>query len=258
MRVLNFAHGEVVTLGAYLSFTAYHVLRLPYALVAVTALLGGIVIGLLLERLSRRPLLGGAMISVALLTIGVGFVVKGAARLIWPDDYLTFPPIYGMAPIPIGMVMISPQDAVIVGTSLALMMLFFALFRFSPLGKRMRASASNRLGALLVGIRVERMFLAAWVLSCMLGVIAGLLIAPISLIYADMGFDVFVKAFAGAVLGGFGSFPGAVLGGLLVGLIESLVGGYISTVLVGAAPFIIIAGVLLLFPRGLCGGVRES
>jgi branched-chain amino acid transport system permease protein len=158
----------------------------------------------------------------------------------------------------LGTAVISPQDLAIIIASLALMGVFFAVFRFTPIGKRMRASASNQLGAILIGIRVDRMFGAAWALSCLLGVVAGLLIAPIALIYPDMGFDVFVKAFAGSVLGGFGSFPGAVVGGLLVGVAENLVGGYVSTVLVGSAPFVIITVVLLLFPSGLFGGVRES
>ena len=257
-RVLNFAHGEIFTLGAYLGYTFYRLWNFPYAVALGATLACGLVIGLLLERVSRRPLAAGSLISVVLATIGIGSALKGLARLLWRDDYLTFPPIYGMQPMVLGGLLLSPQDAIIISVSLTLMALFFCMFRFTSLGKRLRASASNRLGALLVGIRVQRMFAASWGLSSMLGVMAGLLVAPISLIYPDMGFDVFVKAFAGAVLGGFGSFPGAVVGGLLVGVVENLAGGYISSVLVGSAPFIIIAGVLLLFPRGLFGGLREN
>lgn len=257
-RVLNFAHGEVVMLGAYLGYTFYRILALPYAVTAIMTVACGFALGLVLERVARRPLASGSLISVVLATVGIGFALKGVARLLWLDDYLTFPPIYGMAPLSVGRLFLTAQDVILIGTSLTLMIVFFALFRLTSLGKRLRASASNRLGAVLVGIRVERMFASAWGLACVLGVMAGLLIAPISLVYPDMGFDVFVKSFAGAVLGGFGSFTGAVVGSLLVGVIEHLAGGYISTVLVGASPFVIIAGVLLIFPRGLFGGVRES
>ena len=257
-RVLNFAHGEVVMLGAYLGYTFYRILALPYAVTAIATVVCGFALGLVLERVARRPLASGSLISVMLATVGIGFALKGVALVLWLDDYLTFPPIYGMAPLSVGRLFLTAQDVILIGTSLTLMLVFFALFRLTSLGKRLRASASNRLGAALVGIRVERMFASAWGLACVLGVMAGLLIAPISLVYPDMGFDVFVKSFAGAVLGGFGSFTGAVVGSLLVGMIEHLAGGYISTVLVGAAPFVIIAGVLLIFPRGLFGGVRES
>ena len=257
-RVLNFAHGEIFTLGAYLGYTFYHLWKFPYAAAVGVTLACGLVIGLLLERVSRRPLAAGSVISVVLATIGIGSVLKGLARLLWRDDYLTFPPIYGMQPMVLGGLLLSPQDAIIISVSLTLMAVFFWMFRFTSLGKALRASASNRLGALLVGIRVQRMFAASWGLGSVLGVMAGILVAPISLIYPDMGFDVFVKAFAGAVLGGFGSFPGAIVGGLLVGVVENLAGGYISSVLVGSAPFIIIAGVLLLFPKGLFGGLRET
>lgn len=256
-RVLNFAHGEIFTIGAYLAYTFYQVLRLPYA-VAIVATVGcGLLLGLLLERVCRRPLAAGSMISVVLATIGVGFTLKGLARLLWRSDYLTFPPIYGMEPRQVAGILLSPQDAIIITASLTLMAVFFFVFRFTSLGKRLRASASNRLGAVLVGIRPRRVSSAAWGISCMLGVTAGILVAPISLVYPDMGFDVFVKAFAGAVLGGFGSFPGAVVGGLVVGIVENLAGGYVSTLLVGASPFVIITAVLLFFPHGLFGGLRE-
>lgn len=256
-RVINFAHGEIFMLGAYIGYLLYRYWKLPYALAAVGTVLGGLVLGLCLERVFRRPLASAPMVSVVLATIGMGFVLKGLTRLAW-DDYLTFPPIYGMKRLTIGWTVLNPQDVIITSVSLTLMAAFFGIFRFTALGKCLRASASNRLGALLLGVRVERMFAVAWSLSCGLGFVAGLLVAPISLVYPDMGFSVFAKAFAGAVLGGLGSFAGAVVGCVLVGVVENLAGGYISTVVVGPAPFVIITGVILLFPTGLFGRIRES
>jgi branched-chain amino acid transport system permease protein len=252
-RLLNFAHGEIFMLGAYLGYTCYRVWKLPYAAAVAATLAAGLLLGLFLERLFRRPVAAGEINSVILATIGLGIVFKGTVRLVWHEEYLTFPPIYGVVPFSVGPVLVSPQDVIIGTMCLVLMAVFFGVFQLTALGKRLRGSVSNRLGALLLGIRVERMFAAAWALSCMLGVMAGLLVAPISLVYPDMGFSVFVKAFAGAVLGGLGSFYGAIVGCLVVGIVENVVGGYVSTQLVGPAPFVIIAGVLLLMPTGLFG-----
>lgn len=256
-RLLNFAHGEIFMLGAYVGYLLYSYFKLPYVVAMLGTLLCGLLLGIVLERVFRRPLAAGAMVSAVLVTIGIGFILKGAVRLIWVD-YLTFPPIYGMRPFVLGAILLSPQDVIIIGASLSLMAVFFCVFRFTALGKCLRASASNSLGAVLLGVRVERMFAIAWAFSCVLGFTAGLLVAPISVVYPDMGFSVFVKAFAGAVLGGLGSFTGAVVGCIVVGLVENLAGGYISTVVVGPAPFLIITAVLLFLPTGLFGRARTS
>jgi branched-chain amino acid transport system permease protein len=252
-RLLNFAHGEMFTLGAYIAFTLYGIWKWPLWLSIVGTLVGGALLGLVIDRVCARSLATAPMISGVLVTIGISFVLKGLARLIWLDDYLTFPPLYAAGALRLGPVVFSAQDAIIIGVALGLTTAFFAMFRFSRIGKQLRASASNRIGAALVGIRVGAVFGLAWALSGIMAAVAGLLVAPISLVYPDMGFSVFVKAFAGAVLGGLGSFPGAVLGSVLVGVAENLAGGFVSTALVGPAPFLVIFIVLLLFPRGLFG-----
>ena len=251
--VVNFAHGELFMIGAFLAFTAFESLHLPYAVAFVVALAGSAAIGAVAERLTVRPLIASPRISIVMVTVGLSFALKGFARIPWGADIYTFPPIFGAAPVRIGSLILSPQNIVTILFSVGLMVLFFLFFRFTTLGKQMRATSQNQTGASIVGINVGRVFSITWAAAAATGAAAGVLAAPITLLYPEMGTKMLIKAFAAAVLGGFGSIPGAIVGGLAMGIIEILSGAYVTTALMDISAFLVIMVVLFIRPQGLFG-----
>jgi len=252
--VVNFAHGEILMVGAFIGFTAFDRLALPYPLAFVIAVLLGGVLGAVVERTAFRRLAHEQHITLAMVTVGLSFFLKGAVRLPYGGDIYTFPPAFGAAgPLVFGDAIIAPQNLLTIGVALALSVLMFLFFGFTSLGKQMRATQQNMTGARIVGIDTGRVFSVTWSLAAAIGAGAGVLAAPISLLYPDMGTGFLLKGFAAAVLGGFESIPGAVIGGFIVGIIEMLFGGYISTAFQQVSAFVIIIIVLFVRPYGLLG-----
>ena len=175
--------------------------------------------------------------------------------MIWggKGDYLSFPPITSPDPIMVGSVMLIPQQMAVLAGAVAILLVFAVFFRFTRAGKMMRATADNAKAATLVGIRTERIYTLAFGTGAAIAAAAAVLVAPLTLLYPDMGFSFFLKGFAAAVLGGLTSLPGAVLGGLIVGIVESLAGGYIHSSFIEVSPFLVIMVVLLVRPTGLLG-----
>jgi branched-chain amino acid transport system permease protein len=178
---------------------------------------------------------------------------KGLARLPFGGDVYTFPPALGGAPIQVGDAIISPQSALTIAVAVSLTIGLFLFFRFTTLGKQMRATQQNVTGAKLVGISTERVFSITWALAAGIGAAAGVLAGPISLLYPDMGTNFLLKGFAAAVLGGFESVPGAIAAGFIIGVSELLIGGYVSTHFQEVSAFVVIVLVLFLRPNGLFG-----
>jgi branched-chain amino acid transport system permease protein len=253
--VVNFAHGEVFMLGGFFAYTFHVMLGLPYFVALLLALLGSLLVGMLIERCAYRPLIRSSIISLVLASVGFSFILKGTARYLWggKGDFIPFPPVFTYEPIVIGNLLLTPQSLVTLAGSLIIMGLFAVFFRLTKIGKMMQATAENQRAASLVGIRIERVFAIIWGVGAMVGAAAGVLMAPLTLLYPDMGGLLLIRSLAAAVLGGFGSLPGAVVGGLLVGLIENLSAGYIATSLQDIAPFVVIILVLTIRPTGLFG-----
>jgi len=253
--VLNFAHGEVFMLGAFFGYMFHVTLALPYPVSLVLAVASSLLLGVATERIAYRPLVRASTVSLVLASVGFSFVLKGFARVTWggKGDYIPFPPIFSFPPLQVAGLIIVPQNLVILGGALAFMVVLWAFFRYTKLGKMMQATAENQRAAALVGIRIERVFAVTWGIGTCLGAVAGLLMAPVTLLYPDMGATLLIQAFASAILGGFGSMPGAILGGFIVGLVESLVGGYLGSQYITAAPFVVILAVLVVRPAGLLG-----
>jgi len=252
--VVNFAHGEVLMIGAFVGFTVFQTFGWAYPVAIVGAILACGFLGAVIERLAFRPLADQHHITLAMVTVGLSFALKGAARLRFGADIYTFPPIFGStAPIIVGTAVITPQSLVTIGVALLLTLLLFVFFKSTSMGKQMRATQQNLMGAKLVGINTGRIFSATWALSCAAGGAAGVLAGPVSLLYPDMGATFLLKGFAAAVLGGFESVPGAIIGGLLSGVIEMLFGGYVSTAFQHVSAFVIIILVLFFRPHGLFG-----
>jgi branched-chain amino acid transport system permease protein len=253
--VVNFAHGEVFMMGGFFAYTFYVLLGLAYPASLLLAVALSLLLGMVTERLAYRPLIKASAISMVLASVGFSFVLRGVARVTWggKGDFIPFPPIFSYDPIVLGSLLITPQQLIILSGALMCMGVFAAFFRWTKLGKMMQATAENQRAAALVGIRVERVFAIIWGVGACVGALAGVLMAPVTLLYPDIGATLLVKAFASAVLGGFGNLPGAALGGLSMGVIENLAGGYLHTSLVDISAFLVIMLVLVVRPTGFFG-----
>ncbi|HXQ68533.1 MAG TPA: branched-chain amino acid ABC transporter permease [Alphaproteobacteria bacterium] len=255
-RAVNFAHGDLFMICGFIAYTFHVMWGMPYVLSLVLAVAAGFVIGALAERIAFRPLMEQSLVSVLLATIGLSFVLKGIARGIWggKGDFIPFPPLASPTPISLGGILVMPQQLIVLAGAIAVMLLFAAFFKFTRLGKMMQATADNQKAAKLVGIRTGRVYMYTFAVGTSVAGAAAVLMAPITLLYPDIGFVLFIKSFAAAVLGGLTSIPGAVVGGFLIGLIEAFSGGYISTNLQDVSSYIVIMLVLIFLPQGLFGG----
>ena len=254
---INFAHGEFLMIAGFLAYTLYVIVGLPYLASIAGAVALGFLLGALAERIAIRPLMRANMVSLVLATVGISFMLKGTGRMLWGGrgDYLTFPPLLPPDPIIIGDIIIVPQQLVVLAGAAAVMAIFASFFRLTRIGKTMQATADNPKAARLIGVRVEQVHMLAFGVGAAVAGAAAALMAPITLLYPDIGFILFIKGFAAAVLGGLNSMGGALLGGLLIGIIESLAGGYIATSFLEVSAFIVIMITLIFKPSGLLGSI---
>jgi len=252
---INFAHGEFLMISGFLAYSLYVFAGLPYLISILGAVLLAFLLGAIAERIAFRPLMHANMVSLVLATVGVSFILKGSGRMLWGGrgDYLAFPPLLPPDPIIIGEIILVPQQLVVLAGAMVVMVAFALFFRLTRIGKTMQATADNPKAARLVGIRVEQVHMLAFGVGAAIAGAAAALMAPITLLYPDIGFSLFIKGFAAAVLGGLNSMAGALLGGFLIGVIESLAGGYIATSFLEVSAFIVIMVTLIFKPRGLLG-----
>lgn len=258
LDIVHFAHGEIYMLGAFIGVTLFQKLALPYVptLVLATILTG--MIGVLIERLFYRRLTrsgGGYTVSgmgMIIAGFGMSIVLQNIAYLVWGAKPLPFPVPFGM-PVEVGNLALPMSYVWIVVVALGLMFGLNFLLRRTMLGLAMRAVAYNKDIAYLSGVNVPLMISLTFGIGCALGAAAGVLIGPINYVQVQMGLSVLIKAFAAAVVGGFGSLPGAVLGGLLVGVVESLGAGFISGTYKDVYAFVLLIIVLMVKPSGILG-----
>jgi branched-chain amino acid transport system permease protein len=251
--IINFAQGELFMFCGFLAWMIHVQFGLAYPLAFIGAVVGGFLLGIVTDRVAFRALAKTDVVGLVLATVGLAFVLRGAARMIWggKGDYLSFPPITSPEPVMIGDIMVVPQQMAALAGAIAIMLVFAAFFRFTRIGKIMRATADNAKAATLVGISIQDVYTLAFGAGAAIAGAAAVLAAPLTLLYPDMGFAFFIKGFAAAVLGGLTSLSGAVVGGLLVGVIESMAGGYIDSSMMEVAPFLLIMLVLIICPTGL-------
>jgi len=254
-RTVNFSQGEMLMVSAFTAWSAQHGgLPLPLALVAGIA--AGGLLALLIERAIIRRAVAATHWDVLIITLGLSLVLRAAAGLVWTNEELPFPALFSNRPIAVGPVRLAPVSLGVIAASLILMAALVALFRATRFGRAMRAVAQNQTAARLVGIGVERVYSGAWVLAALVGGIAGVLIAPLTFLSTKMGL-VAINGFTAAVLGGFGSLPGAVVGGMLLGVIENLAPLYLPTGIRYSVPFLVMIAILVARPRGLFGRVER-
>jgi branched-chain amino acid transport system permease protein len=254
--IVNFGHGEFFMLGAFAVDVTQQSFAWPYAASILLAFLLLFLLGMVVEHSLMRPLRNAPHLSLAMMTVALSFLFKGVARFFYGRDVTQLPPLIGGAPVAFGPVVLFPQDILVAGVSLAAVLGFFLFFHKTRTGKIIQAASQSPRGAALVGINVPAFQSLMWGMAALMGALAGILIAPTTLVYPDMGGHMLIRAFAAMTLGGFGSLPGAVLGGLMLGVLENLMGAYISSALVEIAAYLVIIAVLLIRPQGLLGEWR--
>jgi branched-chain amino acid transport system permease protein len=243
MNLVNFAHGEFYTLGAYLTFAALALSGLNFFVALALAIVLGAVAGAVCERLLLAPLRGQSIDTTMLVMIGLWIALQNVARSI-PHPFPT-------APLTLGPVSIAPLRVFVVGTALALIAAAWLLIQRTRLGRAMRATFQDRETAALMGVKIARIHTVTFAFGSALAAAAGALLGPVFLAYPSMGDLASLKAFSVVILGGLGNLPGATLGGLILGVTEELGAGYVSSGYRDAVGFVIIILVLLLRPSGL-------
>lgn len=251
-EVINFAQGEFVMIGGMCSVWLVHS-GLPLPVAVVLAIAAAALLGLLLAKFAVEPARGASVVTLIIITIGASILLRGLATLVWDKKIHALKSFSGDTPIQIAGATILPQSLWVLGVSFGIVLLLSWFFGRTLLGKAVLATSHNRLAAQLVGISVRHVLLVSFGLSAALGAVAGILIAPITFTSWDVGVMLGLKGFAAAILGGLGSGPGAVLGGVVLGIAESMSAGYISSAYKDAIAFVILLVVLVFAPNGLLG-----
>jgi branched-chain amino acid transport system permease protein len=249
--VVNFSQGEMAMLGTFACLALLAATGIPLVLLMVLAFPLGFAFGAIVERLAIRPLASGPPINALIATIGLWLVFHHLAGWIWGYDPYRFPSLFSPEPVTLLGARISQNSLGTLGVSLGVMAALYLFFEHTRLGIGMRAASLNRRAAQLMGVNVGRISMSAWGLASGIGVVAGMLVAPVTFLDFEMMVIVLLKAFAGAILGGFNSLPGAVIGCLVIGVVENLFSAYISNAFKDAFAFGIIVLVLMIRPAGL-------
>jgi branched-chain amino acid transport system permease protein len=253
-ETVSFAQGELMMLGAFCALAAMAFMGFPFWLAVLSAIVAMAAFGVLLERIVIRPILGQPAFSIVMLTIGIGYVARGLITMI-PNigtDTHTLPVPYKDQVLNVGALVLNLEQMAVIAATAALCLLLYAVFRYSKVGIAMQAASQNQLAAYYMGIPVKTLNGLVWGLSAAAAAVAGLLLAPITFVHANMGF-IGLKAFPAAVVGGFGSLPGAIVGGLVIGIVESLAGFYLPEGFKDTAAYIVVLLMLMVKPNGLFG-----
>lgn len=256
-EIVNFAQGDLLMLGAFFAVMYIGILDLPYWLGFLLAIISMAVFGYLLDMFVIRSMIGESQLSIIVLTISIGFILRAVAGGIWGSDILSLETPYSGEMADIAGLVISQEYLVVIAGTLILSIVLFLFFKFSSLGIAIQAASQNQLAAYYMGVPVKRVFSLIWAISALVAAVAGTLMAPISLVSPQMGF-IGIKAFAAAVIGGFGSLPGALIGGLIIGSSEQLAGTYLPTGFQEITAYLIMFLVLTLRPQGLFTQVQQK
>ncbi|PYN70958.1 MAG: branched-chain amino acid ABC transporter permease [Candidatus Rokuibacteriota bacterium] len=256
-ELVNFAQGDLLMLGAFTCYMLVVWYGVGYWLAFVLAVAAVAVFGAVLDATVLRRVIGQPQFALVMLTIGLAAMFRAFASITWGSEIYTLPTPFSAKATRIGGVAVSHEYvSIIVGTVL-LCGALYAFFTFTRVGVAMQAASQNQLAAYYMGIPVKRMFSLVWAISAGVAAIAGVLLAPVSLIDINLGF-IGLKAFSAAVLGGFGSIPGALVGGVTIGLIELFSGVYLPQGFKDVAAYVVLLLVLAVRPQGMFGTVGRK
>jgi branched-chain amino acid transport system permease protein len=250
--VINFAQGEFVMLGGMVTFFA-HAAGVPLPLAALLSIIVATAVGLALHQFAIEPARGASAVTLIIITIGASILLRGVAAVVFDKNFHSLPPLAAGDPWIIGGAALLPQSIIVLIGAGAIVVALWAFMTMTLTGKALVATAANRLAARLVGINTSALVGLAFAVSAAIGAIGGILMTPITLTSYDVGTLLALKGFAAAMLGGMGNPLGAVIGGLIVGLLEAFSAGYLSSSYKDAVAFLVILGVLFVMPHGLLG-----
>ena len=256
-EMLNFAQGELMMLGAFVAFTLVNLVGLPFIAGFALTLVVMLAFGMALERGVLRPMIGEPPFAVLMLTIGLGFVLRAVASAVWGNEPRTLDVPFAGDVLAIGGLVAGYDNLVVIAGTALLCIALWLFFRFSRIGIAMQAASQNQLAAYYCGVPVKRITSLVWGISAAISATAGVLVAPIALIDPAMGL-VGIKAFAAAIVGGFGSLPGAIVGGLVIGVAEQFVGLYLPPGLGEVSAFVILLAMLFVRPQGIFASLQAK
>ncbi len=256
-EMLNFAQGDMMMLGAFVAFSFVNLAELPFFAGFFLTLVVMVGFGMFIERTVLRPMIGEPPFAVLMLTIGLGFILRAVAGAIWGSGTRTLDVPFAGKVLEVGGVVLGYENLVVIAGTAFLCISLWAFFRYSRIGIAMQAASQNQLAAYYSGVPVKRVTSLVWGISAAISAAAGVLVAPVMLIDPMMGF-LGIKAFAAAIVGGFGSLPGAIVGGLLIGVVEQFAGLYLPAGLGEVSAFVILLAMLLARPQGIFASLQQK
>jgi branched-chain amino acid transport system permease protein len=260
-KAFNIAQGHFVMIGGYLGFTFLVTFHLPVWASLLAAIAVAIIMGLLIERLTLRPLVGQPVLAVIMMTIALATILEGLATLIWGGEYKAYHGVLPTLTLKIGELSIPSEMLIGLIVSIAVVAILMLLFRYTKSGLAMRATAEDEQVVQSAGIKVTTVYALSWVIACVVGAIGGIILGGVSGVMIPMA-NVGLKAFAVVLLGGINSIGGAIVAGIIVGMLENVAAGYLDPLLPAGGglanvfPFIVIIIVLIFKPYGLFGLVE--
>lgn len=254
--ILNFAHGEVMMVGAYVCYTLMVHLHLPFVPAVIITLAFLTLLGVITERVVLRPMIGEPVFAVVMVTLGLSIFLRSMTGIIFGHENRVFPSPFPDKSLEFAGLVLSHQHLWVMVVTVLMILSLFAFFRFSRTGLSMRGTANDQLAAMLMGISVKRVFAVVWGIAFLIAALAGIFLANI-LVLNNRFSLVAIKAFPAVILGGLESIPGAIIGGLIIGIVENLAGGYLDQFFGGGIKnltgFIVLFLVLMVKPYGLFG-----
>ncbi len=250
--VINFAQGELLLFGAYLSFFAIAQIGLPWSVGILLTLVLAVVLGLLIERIALRPLIGEPVISMIMVTVGLSSVLRAVVNAIWGARPRTFPAFLPRGEIAVGSAVLGMDRLIVIPTAAVVLILLGLFFRYTRDGIAMRAIADDQQAALSMGISIKRVIGISWALACVSAAIGGIMLGNIVGVSQNIS-AIGLRVFPVVILGGLDSIAGAVIGGAVIGLLEAYTGGYVGHGLNLVIPFVVLIVILMVRPYGLFG-----
>jgi branched-chain amino acid transport system permease protein len=260
-KAFNIAQGHFVMIGGYLGFTFLVTFHLPVWASLIAAIAVAAIMGLLIERFTLRPLVGQSVLAIIMMTIALGTVLDGIATLVWGGEYKAYHGVLPTLNLKVGEFSVPPETLIGIIISIIVVLILMMLFRYTKTGLAMRATAEDEQVVQSVGIKVNTIYAISWVIACVVGVISGILLGGVSGVSTALA-EAGMRAFAVVLLGGIDSIGGAVIAGIILGILENIAAGYLDPLLPSGGglanvfPFIVIIIVLIFRPHGLFGLAR--